>query len=98
MIPKPGEQFEAKPDGPLIRQNKGIVGNSQWIITCTQGTNISLAGYAHNYGGWSKLTVSKVFFGGNFVKSKDQTIQSRLYIKTNHFFPEVDEKNRILPV
>lgn len=98
MIPNPGEQFEAKPDGPLIRQNRGIVGKSQWIITCTKGTNISLAGYAHNSGGWSKVTISKAFFGANFVKSKDQTIQGRLYIEPHHFYPGVNERNKIQPV
>lgn len=63
MIPSPGEQFVAKSDGPLIRQNKGIVGNSQWIITCTQGTKISLAGYARNF-------VGLIILGTKFVKRK----------------------------
>jgi len=94
MIPKSGDSYKAKLIGPIILKNRGMKGNSEWIITCTEGDKISLSLYKNNPGGWFEITIAKVAFGENFEKMPS-TIMGKNYISNKHFHPDVNERTLV---
>lgn len=93
MIPEAGDNYKARPNGPIIKQNGDIIiKNSEWFVTCINGNKISLSVCSNNNGLSFKITIAKIFFGQNFEKTS-WTPMGRLYIERNHWYPDVNEGN-----